>query len=265
MQHFLNSLYLILVEPSTAQTSIITRQFEDLGIEQFVNVSNGADALELISQGIPDLVISATYLPDMSGRDLVHEMRANPLWQDIPFMLISSMTSFAELDPIWQAGASAVLPKPFDATDLRRAINTTVDWESPQPLQFEQREPQNLRVLLVDDSAMARHMISRTLEKMGLNQIDEADSGRQAIPMLQKQGYDLLITDYNMPEMDGHELLLYIRQQSKNPDMPVLMVTTEGDEGKLEAMQQDGVSAIIDKPFAPITVKRLLEALMEPA
>lgn len=263
MEHYLNSLYVLLVEPSTAQSTIISRQFEELGIEHFETARDGADALMILEEETPDLVISATYLPDMTGKDLVYELRANPLWRDIPFMLISSMTGFSELNPIRQAGASAVLPKPFDATDLRRAINATLDWDAPERVQLEQHDPASMHVLLVDDSSMARHMIVRTLEKMGLGHIEEAENGREAIPMIQRQRYDLLITDYNMPEMDGHELLRYIRQHSEYPDMPVMMVTTEGDQSKLQAVQQDGVSAIVDKPFAVDSVKRLLEAALE--
>jgi len=183
----------------------------------------------------------------------------NPLTENTPFMLISTVTSFAELDPIKQSGASAILPKPFVAADLKRAILTTMDWNHPEKIDLEDHDVTSLNVLLVDDSQLARRMISRTLHKMGLENIVEADNGRSAIPLIQQQKYDLIITDYNMPQMDGHELLLFIRHKSNQSSVPVLMVTTEGDESKLAAIQHDGVSAIIDKPFEVGTVKQLIE------
>jgi two-component system chemotaxis response regulator CheY len=202
------------------------------------------------------------FLPDMTGTDLVLEIRDNPLTLNTPFMLISTVTTFAELEPIKQAGATAILPKPFKASDLQRAIMTTMDWENPQAIDLNGYDTASLRLLLVDDSMMARNMISRTLNKMGLHSIDEAENGRLAIPMIQQVTYDLIITDYNMPEMDGHELLEYIRKQSQQPDVPVLMVTTEGDQHKLEGVQQAGVSAIVDKPFETPLIKQLIERVL---
>jgi len=261
MDHFLNSLYVLLVEPSVAQRRIITNQFEDLGISQYATATTGGQALAVIEQEQPDLVISAMFLEDMTGTDLVLEMRANLVSEDTPFMLISTVTSFSELNPIKQAGASAVLPKPFTAQELKRAIHTTLEWENPDLLELEHYEPANLQILLVDDSVMARHMISRTLNKMGIVNIVEADDGQIAAQAIRQQTFDLVITDYNMPEMDGHELLKFIRHESDQRDVPVLMVTTEGDESKLSAVQHEGIAAIIDKPFDVASVKQLIESI----
>lgn len=262
MPHFLNSLLVLLVEPSSAQKKIITQQFDELGIEQYRTADTGGEALDIIEDEQPDLVISSMFLEDMTGKDLVLELRDNPLTTDTPFILISTVTSFSELDPIKQAGASAILPKPFTTKDLKRAIVSTLEWDNPEQIQLEDRDPGKLQVLLVDDSHMARRMICRTLDKMGIKQITEAENGRVAIPMIEHNLYDLIITDYNMPEMDGHELLLYIRTRSKQKEVPVLMVTTVGDNSKLAAVQHDGVSAIVDKPFEVNTVKRLIESAL---
>ncbi len=262
MQYYLNSLFILLVEPSSAQKKIITQQFDELGIEQYLTADTGAEALGIIEDELPDMVISSMFLEDMTGKDLVLELRENPLTVDTPFVLISTVTSFAELNPIKQAGASAVLPKPFTTKDLKRAIVSTMEWEHPEQIQLEDRNPENLKVLLVDDSHLARRMITRTLDKMGLKNITEAENGREAIPLIEQNPYDLIITDYNMPEMDGHELLLYIRTKSPQKEVPVLMVTTEGHESTLAAIQHDGVSAIVDKPFEVSSVKRLIESAL---
>ncbi len=258
MTHYLNSLYVLLVEPSSSQRRIVLQQFEDLGIQQFDTVDTGEEALLKIDTEQPDLVISALFLEDMTGRELVLEMRDNPLSVDIPFMLISSETSFRELDPVKQAGASAVLPKPFQARDLQRAINMIMDWEAPDAIELDR----SLRILLVDDSRLARRLITRTLNRMGLEDITEAEDGRAALPLIQHNEYDLVISDYNMPHMDGQELLWFIRNKSRQPQVPVMMVTTEGDQSKLAAVQSQGVSAIIDKPFDAAAVKRLIESMV---
>jgi two-component system chemotaxis response regulator CheY len=265
MDYFLNSLFVLLVEPSIAQRHIITNQLDELGITEYQTVSNGQEALAVIDQEQPDLVISAMFLEDMTGTDLVLEMRENPISEDTPFMLISTVTSFKELDPILQAGASAVLPKPFGAAELKRAIRTTLAWENPDELNLQPYDPAGLRILLVDDSVMARHLISRTLSKMGVSNVTEAADGREAAELMQQGEFDLVITDYNMPEMDGHELLKFIRRESNQQQIPVLMVTTEGDESKLSAVQHEGVAAIIDKPFEVTSVKQLIESIFTSA
>lgn len=260
MEHQMSSIYVVLVEPSTAQSKIILQQFEDLGISQFRHFRTGAEALDSIFNDVPDLVISSLHLKDMTGSDLVAEMREFETTENTPFILISTATSFKELDPIKQAGASAVLNKPFVASDLKRAVSSTMDWENPEKITLEELDTESLDVLVVDDSALARKMIRRTLNKMGIEKITEADDGSQAIPLIQANRYDLIVTDFNMPEVDGHELLRFIRRKSNQSSVPVLMVTTEGDAGKLAAIQQDGVSAIMDKPFEPSEVKQLIEA-----
>ena len=261
MHHYLNSLFVLLVEPSSSQKKIVAQQLEELGISQYETVDTGQEALEIIDTEQPDLVISSMFLEDMTGKDLVLEMRDNPVTTDTPFMLISTETSFSELDPVKQAGASAVLPKPFRTVDLKRAILMIMDWESPDTVNSAKALSDDFQVLLVDDSKLARRLITRTIHKLGINNIIEAENGREAIPLIQSQKFDLIITDYNMPEMDGHELLLFIRHKSNQNKVPVMMVTTEGDESKLSAIQHDGVSAIMDKPFEVKQVKQLIESV----
>ncbi len=260
MLHYLNSLFVLLIEPSSSQKKIVCQQLEELGISQYDTVDTGEEALSIIDSEQPDLVISSMFLEDMTGKELVLEMRENPVTADTPFILISTTTEFTELNSVRQAGASAVLPKPFNSTDLKRAITMIMDWENPDKLDIDKMVKDNIKVLLVDDSLFARRLIIRTLNKLGLKKIVEAENGRQAIPLIQHENFDLIITDYNMPEMDGHELLLFIRHKSNQKNVPVMMVTTEGDESKLAAIQQEGVSAIMDKPFDAIEVKKLIES-----
>ncbi len=262
MESELASLYVVLIEPSPAQSKIVMRQFAELGITQYRHFTRAQEALASIFDDVPDLVISSLHLEGMSGKEVVLFMRENTATQNTPFMLISTTTSFRDLDPIRQAGASAVLPKPFSAQDLKLAVRNTMAWENPEQVVLEDLDPENMEVLLVDDSALARKMIGRTLNKMGIVKITEADDGSAAIPLVQNHHYDLIVTDFNMPEVDGHELLKFIRNESVQRSVPVLMVTTEGDKRKLAAIEQSGVSAILDKPFEVGLVKSFIESAL---
>ena len=79
-----------------------------------------------------------------------------------------------------------------------------------------------------------------------------------AVALLQETMVDLVITDYNMPEMDGRELTEYIRTQSWQNTVPVLMVTSEQNMGRLAAVERAGVSAICDKPFEAGSIRKLI-------
>jgi len=259
----LETLSALLVEPSLAQRRIILRLLDGIGIRRVNTAGSGAAALDSLHRHGADLIISALYLPDMTGTGLVQAMKADARWAPLPFILISSETRFRYLDPVRQAGAVAILPKPFGADELKTALDTTLEHLDPDALELDSFDPENLEVLVVDDSPLARKHIRRVLGAMGLERFTEAGDGAQALELIEKHFFDLVVTDYNMPNMDGQELVDRIRQASGQASVPVLMVTSEADENRLAAVQKSGVSAICDKPFEPRAVRRLLLQMME--
>jgi two-component system chemotaxis response regulator CheY len=259
----IKDLSVILVEPSQTQRKLITKQLEELGIRHIELFSSGNDALRALPTSKPDLVISSLYLPDMTGTDLVFEMRNDEELLQSAFMLISSETSLSYLDPIRQAGAVAILPKPFTHDDLYLAMQATLDYVETPNLELHDIDTENLRILLVDDSGMSRKHLRRLLEAMDIENITEAGNGAEAAGLINQHYYDLVISDYNMPEMDGQELVDYIRNQSGQPGIPVLMVTSESNENRLATVQKSGVSAICDKPFTTETIQGLLQQILQ--
>ncbi|MBD3609771.1 MAG: response regulator [Gammaproteobacteria bacterium] len=258
----LQDLNVILVEPSVSQQKMITRFLQAQGVSKISYYTEGSNALDAIYRDPPDLVISTLYMADMTGTDLIHSIRLDPELENIVFMLISSETRMQALDPIRQAGAVAILPKPFSETQLRAALYSTLELIDPQELKLEDLVAEELTVLIVDDSRMARKHIRRVLESMGIEKIEEADDGSAAIPMLQENYYDLVVTDYNMPEMDGDKLVEHIRKNSNQASVPVLMVTSEENDVRLAAARQSGVSALADKPFEPGNIRALITQLL---
>ncbi len=254
----LADLSVLLVEPSSMQAHLVQRMLEHQGVGRVVVVLDGAAALTALADAGPGtVVISSLYLPDMAGTELVGRMRQQPALAALPFILVSSETRPQVLEPIRQAGACAIVAKPFTEQQLSRALYAAADYLSP-PRDVDQGEIEGLRVLLVDDSRASRNHLRRLLEDLGVDRIVEAEDGRAAVGLLQDTMVDLVITDYNMPEMDGRELTEYIRTQSWQSDVPVLMVTSEQNMGRLAAVERAGVSAICDKPFESATIRRLI-------
>lgn len=258
----LQELLALLVEPSSAQKKIIESYLAKLGVTNVAWVRNGADAFDVMSKETPDLVISAMHLEDMTGTELVQRMRNSEDLNSIPFMLVSSETHYRYLEPIRQAGVIAILPKPFEFEQLKKAMESTMHYIDPGEVGGKHFSSEELNVLLVDDSSTARKHIARVLRNMGIENIVEAENGVAAMACIQQQFFDLIVTDYNMPEMNGQELIERIRSESSQASVPVLMVSSESDDSRLAAVQQAGVSAICDKPFESSTVKELIERIL---
>jgi two-component system, chemotaxis family, chemotaxis protein CheY len=111
-------------------------------------------------------------------------------------------------------------------------------------------------VLVVDDSAVMRQMVVRTLRMSGLplGTVHEAANGEEGLFLLQEHWVDLLLLDINMPVMDGEEMLRRVRAHPETAEMAVIVVSTEGSETRLAALQELGAS-IVHKPFAPETLR----------
>jgi two-component system, chemotaxis family, chemotaxis protein CheY len=258
----LEQLIVVLVEPSSTQRHIIREFLTVSAIQHMDCVESGRSALQTMARRKPDLVISAMHLPDMTGVELIETMRSQENLRDIAFILISSETDIRYLDPVRQAGAVAILPKPFEYEQLKKALATTLDFIEPEQLELEKYNPKELSVLVVDDSRFSRQHILKTLRDLGIKNITQAENGKAAMPLLEQNNYDLILTDYNMPEMDGKELIGFIRSREKYAVTPVMMVTSETDMGRLAAVDQIGVSAIVDKPFESGLIKNLIQKIM---
>lgn len=258
----LQDLFIVLVEGSLPQSRIIVDRLRQVGVHQIEVAPNGRLALDLMRTHVPDLVLSAMYFDDMTGTELIEAMRTDERLADVPFMLVSSERRNRNLEPIRQAGVLAILPKPFEVDELKTALYASLDYMEPERLELIDLEVEQLRVLVVDDSRFALHHIVHLLRNMGIEHIHCASNGREAAEAIRDHSFDLVITDFHMPEMDGEQLTNYIRHLSEQPEVPILMITAEQDTTQLASVQQAGVSALLDKPFTAVAVRDLLRRLL---
>lgn len=257
-------LLVLIVEPSSVQSRIVRSALETQGIREVSECRSGDEALQHVQREQPDLVVSSYYLPDMTGADLLLRIRDQDGLAGMPFMLISSETRFDCVDPIRQAGAVTMLPKPFFDEQIGAALATTLDWIDETEHDPEAVDADAVHVLVVDDSPFSRKGVRRILNSLGIQHIDEAGDGRDGLAMIEQHFYDILITDYNMPDMDGLELTSQVRNHSEQPSMPVLMITSEEDPERLDAARRAGVSAVCRKPFEPDRLRtQILELLAD--
>lgn len=121
-----------------------------------------------------------------------------------------------------------------------------------------------LKVLIVDDSAVMRKIVERALRQAGLDlgEVLEAGNGAEALVEVQKGSLDIILSDINMPVMDGLEFLKNLANIESAKGVPVVMITTEGSEARVAEALSSGAKAYLRKPFAPEQIKQRVTPLL---
>jgi len=120
-----------------------------------------------------------------------------------------------------------------------------------------------MKFLVVDDFSTMRRIVRNLLKELGFTNVDEAEDGAVALQKLEAGGFDFVVTDWNMPNMDGLTLLQRIRQSPQLRHLPVLMVTAEAKKENIIAAAQAGASGYVVKPFTAATLAEKLQKIFE--
>ena len=120
-----------------------------------------------------------------------------------------------------------------------------------------------MKILVVDDFSTMRRIIRNLLRDLGFNNADEADDGSTALPMLKTGKYDFLVTDWNMPIMEGIDLVRAIRADPDLRELPILMVPAEARREQIVAAAEAGVNGYIVKPFTAQTLEQKIAKIFE--
>lgn len=121
----------------------------------------------------------------------------------------------------------------------------------------------DIKILVVDDFSTMRRIIKNLLRDLGLTNVQEADDGQTALPILKQGNIEFLITDWNMPGMTGIDLLKEVRADPNLSHLPVLMVTAEAKREQIIAAAQAGVNGYVVKPFTAAVLKEKIDKIFE--
>ncbi len=270
---------ILVVEPSRVQAAIIRQYLEAQGVTVAAVVATGADAVATAHVTRPTGIVTSLHLADMSGVDLAKQVRAEMLQNAPGVVVISSEADAADVGTLSKLTRVVTLAKPFSPEQLLQAVNLvtglsvalrsseTVTGLSgikmggsgvpgrPKPARSA------LRVLLIDDSSTARLHVKQVLTGLGFASFEEAADGVQGIAAAARQPFDLIVTDFNMPLLDGRAVVSYLRQHPPTSAVPILVVTTETAPELLATLRALGATAIIEKAFPPAVVKPLADQL----
>ena len=195
------------------------------------NVKKAIDTLN--TQSEIDLVISDIVLPDVDGFKLLEYIQNTPRLVDIPTLITSTNQDHESVTRSIKLGAKDYMIKPVDDKKLlikvNKIIQSTIHW-----------------VLTVDDDSIILNLLKKILERAGYK-ILTASSGVEALKLMETHKISLIITDIEMPEMNGIELLTKVKEN--NPNMPVMVITGKGSTHDKKSLLRAGADGYITKPF----------------
>jgi CheY-like chemotaxis protein len=209
------------------------------------------------------------HMPDMDGFALVEEIRRRPELSTATIMMLTSAGHRGDAARCQELGVAAYLLKPIRQSELREAIGRVLgarEREGAIPLitRFslqDAREPDaNLRVLLAEDNLVNQRLAVRLLEKRG-HRVVVAATGLEALQALEKESFDLVLMDVQMPEMDGLEATAAIREKEKGSGLhqAVVALTAHAMKGDREKCLASGMDGYLSKPIRPQELDQLLE------
>jgi PAS domain S-box-containing protein len=222
---------------------------------------------EAAAEGEPyPLVLLDGHMPEMDGFALAEQIRRSPELAGTTVLMLTSAGQPEDVARCQQLGVAAYLMKPVKQSELLAAIRVALGRlpcaPGPAPASPQAREggdQRPLRILLAEDNAINQKLATRLLEKEG-HAVTVAGSGRAALAVLERQSFDLVLMDVQMPEMDGLEATDRIRQQERGSGrhVPILAMTAHAMKGDRERCLAAGMDGYVSKPIQP---RELFEAI----
>jgi DNA-binding response OmpR family regulator len=222
-----------------------------------VGAVDGQQALELVDERKPDLVITDVEMPKCDGYVVcktIKERCARGELPPMPVVICSALGEAADLERGFDAGADDYLVKPASPDELVSRIRALI---STFGLDAGQRE----RLLVADDSPAIRHLIADALTRQGFAVVT-ADDGQAALERLRMESFDMVVTDYDMPRMTGFELVHALKRDPKLRDTPTLMLTARDTRRDQAQMRAAGLTSYLVKPFSVDKLIAIVERVL---
>ncbi|NJM56724.1 MAG: response regulator [Synechococcales cyanobacterium RU_4_20] len=245
----------MIVDDNLTNRQILTLQAQGWGMVADVAAS-GVEALRLLSRSPDyDLAILDQQMPEMDGVELVQRLRLRPQLRSLPLIFLTSLGSQELKDHPIQRELAALLTKPVKQTQLYEMVCRVLKIEGTEvapsvmgsAIDGALAEQIPLRILLAEDNRVNQQVTLKLLSRLGYR-ADVAASGDEVLQAFQRQYYDLVLMDVQMPLMDGLEATQHLRQEL--PKQPyIIALTASALERDREACYAAGMDAYLSKPF----------------
>jgi CheY-like chemotaxis protein len=271
---------ILSVDDSKTVRASLSRLFSPFACE-LCEAVNGREGLEVAARERPDLIILDYNMPVMNGVSMLQRLREDAELRRIPVIMLTTESSAENVATVARLGVRDYVTKPFNeelllakaarvvsliAREQSRRADDAHDLEStegPKSTEETAEETSNssaaslqrASVLVVDDSRTMRLSMMRALNDLGFNNIKEAKNGRQALDLVLKEPFDLMLLDMEMPEMNGMEVLLALKNNPELDGLPVIVISgTDQIENAVKCIEA-GAEDYLPKPFNPTLLR----------
>ena len=266
----------LVVDDMDAIRKITADQVRRMGIKKVLTADDGAAALKIIKDTKVDLILCDWNMPRMTGIELLGEVRGNPNWAHIPFIMVTAEAERARVAKAINSGVTDLIIKPFTPATLKDRVSSAIkgevrnkqtsvpleeESEQPLPLVKTKRDRDEETVLIVDDTPENLTLMAGLLK--GTYRIQLAKEGKRALAICQSESPpDLVLLDIMMPGMDGFEVLKRMREHPTSEHIPVIFVTALTEDTNQEQGLRGGAVDYITKPVQPNLLKLRVRNLM---
>jgi len=242
---------ILIIEDSAAQRRLMSEYLKKIDAKLEI-VEDGTVGLERALAGGFDLILSDIELPGISGLEICRRVK-NECNPSVAVILVSTLSADLDIERGFEAGAAAYLPKPFRGEDLLHIVEDAM---------HKTFVHQQQRILIVDDSSVIRTILARGLNESGFETVCAAN-GVEAFRLAREKKPDLVLTDLNMPEMNGMQLCRQLKHDSELHDLPLVVMSANGDKGTMRRMVSMGAAGFLVKPFSHDQAAILIEKLLD--
>jgi len=229
---------ILVVEDSEVQREVCIDKLNQFGFDNIFTASNGVEALEVLRNHSIDLILSDWDMPEMDGMELLKTLKENDSLQRTPFIFMTSHSDENKNREAMSYGAVDYIIKTSSSEDLKKNIELTLN--------------RGVRkILIVEDSDLQREISIAQLQQIGFEEIAGAENGKKALEYLENNPVDFILSDWEMPEMNGLELLKKVKENPTLKNIPFLILTVHNDPEKNQEALNLGALDYIVKPMAP--------------
>jgi putative two-component system response regulator len=229
----------ILIVDDSAVFRMSMKKILESNNDEIVLAEDGQEGLDLALKEKFDIVVSDIDMPKINGIDLCRSLKDTAATRGTPVVMVSTFDSDSDVDKGFQAGASAYLSKYEIQSHLRETVDSVLS---------KSKFKSNRLVMVVDDSKVVRRIVEKGLAEAGFKVIT-AENGKKALDLLDDLRPDLILTDIEMPDVNGFEFCGAIHTNPELSSVPIVAMSSKTDRGYMKRMLQNGASAYLCKPF----------------
>ena len=229
---------ILVVEDSDVQREVCIDRLKEFGFENIYSATNGIEALEVLRNNSIGLILSDWDMPEMNGLELLKNLKNDTSLQRTPFIFLTSHTDKDKNREAMDYGAVDYMVKPSSPDNLKEKIEIIL-----------KRGIRN--ILIVEDSDLQREISIAQLQQIGFERITGAANGNEALEYLENNSIDFILSDWEMPEMNGLELLKKVKENPSLKNIPFLILTVHDDPEKNQEAINLGALDYIVKPLTP--------------